>query len=278
MIERHDERISFTCAMVERLLAAGNLDVDGAALLEAGLRMGRLSENKPPDPWQQPTRYYPGLTASPWHDPADFAWVPRMEAAFPEIKAEALALLDAGRFSVDPLTGHLAEGSWKRFCLYSEGRAVASNCAAAPATAEAVASVPRATTAGLVYFAHVTPGTHVRPHWGPHNARLRCHLGLSVPDGCSLRVGAQMGGWTEGKFIIFDDSYEHEVWNSGQAGRLVLVMDVWHPDLSPAQIAAICYGNLPVVKMAYEVAANWVRDGEVPRLGGEAHVASRNSR
>ena len=116
------------------------------------------------------------------------------------------------------MSGHLAEGTWQEFRLFS-GHAIAAHCQAAPHTAELVASIPGATTAGLVYLAYVAPGTHVRPHWGPHNARLRCHLGLVVPDGCSLRVGARTGGWTEGRVTIFDDSYEHEVRNAGEARR-----------------------------------------------------------
>jgi aspartate beta-hydroxylase len=262
----HDQ-ISFTCALVERLLADSGLDPEAVILLEAGLRTGRLSSAKPPDPWQQPTRYYPGLRARPWHDPGDFAWVPGLEAAFPEIRDEALALLDAGRFSVNPVSGGLADGTWHEFRLYTEGRSVTANCAAAPRTAELVARIPGATTAGLVYFAYVAPGTHIRPHWGPHNARLRCHLGLAVPEGCWLRVGPQTGGWKLGKAIVFDDSYEHEVCNGGTASRLILIMDVWHPDLSPSQIAAIRYADLPTVRAAYEIAQRWRHAGSLPRLG-----------
>lgn len=38
--------------------------------------------------------------------------------------------------------------------------------------------------------------------------------------------------WREGKFIIFDDSFEHEVWHNGTATRLVLIIDIWHPELT----------------------------------------------
>jgi hypothetical protein len=274
MTTASDEQISFTCAMVERFLAADQLDTGAVELLEAGLRTGRLTPNKPPDPWQQPVRYYPGLTARPWHDPAGFGWVPGLEAAFAEIRDEALALLEAGRFTADPVSGDLAEGTWQEFRLYTEGRRVAANCAAAPRTAEAVARIPGAASAGLIYFARIAPGTHVRPHWGPHNARLRCHLGLVVPDGCSLRVGPQTGGWAEGKVIVFDDSYEHEVRNAGDASRVVLIMDIWHPDLSLAQIAAIRYASLPFVTTAYQVATGWREQGTIPRLSRPRPAAS----
>jgi aspartate beta-hydroxylase len=266
MTRPSDDQIAFTCAMVERFLAGDGFDPSAVALLEAGLRSGRLRENKPPDPWQQPAQYYPGLTARPWHDPAGFPWARRLTAAFPEIRDEALALLAAGRFAPDPVSGSLADGTWQEFRLVTEGHADAVNCRAAPRTTEVVTSIPGATTAGLIFFAYVAPGTHVRPHWGPHNARLRCHLGLVVPDDCHLRVGPVTGGWAEGEVIVFDDSFEHEVHNSSDRPRLVLVLDIWHPDLTPAQVAAIRYGSQTFLKTAFEVAEGWTRTAPVPRL------------
>lgn len=38
--------------------------------------------------------------------------------------------------------------------------------------------------------------------------------------------------WKDGEWLIFDDSFEHEVWNNGTSARLVLIVDVWHPDLT----------------------------------------------
>lgn len=38
--------------------------------------------------------------------------------------------------------------------------------------------------------------------------------------------------WSEGKVFIFDDSFEHEVWHNGTGIRLVLIVDVWHPELT----------------------------------------------
>jgi hypothetical protein len=264
-----DNTIDFTCALVERYLAASNLDPGGVEILEAGLRTGREKDLKPPDPWQQPLTYYPGLTSKPWHDPATFDWVPRIEEAFPQIRAEALALLESGQFEGSPANANLAEGTWTEVRLYSEGHTFTGNRAAAPRTAELIASIPGATTAGLTFFAHVGPGTHVARHWGPHNARLRCHFGLVVPPGCSMRVGSETRTWEEGKLMVMDDSFDHEVWNNSTESRLVLVFDVWHPDLTPSQIAAIGFASMPYVKMACEVAEAWQRDGSVPRLGRE---------
>ena len=76
------------------------------------------------------------------------------------------------------------------------------------------------------------PGVHVWPHCGPTNCRVRCHLGLVTPPGPRIRVGNETRAWEQGRFIIFDDSFEHEVWHDGESVRLVLIIDVWHPELS----------------------------------------------
>jgi aspartyl/asparaginyl beta-hydroxylase (cupin superfamily) len=63
-------------------------------------------------------------------------------------------------------------------------------------------------------------------------------MGLRVPKGSAIRVGDSTQRWEEGKALVFDDSFEHEAWNDGPGPRVVLVMDIWHPDLdTPAKRA-----------------------------------------
>ena len=31
--------------------------------------------------------------------------------------------------------------------------------------------------------------------------------------------------------VVFDDSYTHQTWNDGKSERVVLLFDVWHPDV-----------------------------------------------
>jgi hypothetical protein len=80
-----------------------------------------------------------------------------------------------------------------------------------------------------------------------------------------LRVGEKTRTWEEGKAIIFDDSYEHEVWNYSDCHRIVLVLDVWHPDLSPSKIAAIGYSESPMLTTVFEIAFQWAHTGQIPR-------------
>jgi aspartyl/asparaginyl beta-hydroxylase (cupin superfamily) len=78
----------------------------------------------------------------------------------------------------------------------------------------------------------------IDPHTGPTNLRLRCHLGLSIPDGdCGLTVAGETRRWREGTCLVFDDSLEHTAWNHTEAPRVVLIVDLWHPDLTPEEIA-----------------------------------------
>ena len=104
---------------------------------------------------------------------------------------------------------------------------------------------------GSVEFSLLIAGTRIRPHCGPTNHKWRMHLGVLIPPGetASIRVGglgndateAPAGGgglprrraWKEGKVLLFDDSFEHEVVNdSEEAARVVLIVDVWHPLLT----------------------------------------------
>ena len=84
---------------------------------------------------------------------------------------------------------------------------------------------------GSAYFSFMRPGTLLKAHCGPTNARLRCHLGLFVPGDCRLRVGEESREWREGELLVFDDSFEHEARVEGTEPRLVLIVDVWHPEL-----------------------------------------------
>ena len=42
--------------------------------------------------------------------------------------------------------------------------------------------------------------------------------------------------------MIFDDSFEHEAWNDdSKTTRIVLILDVWHPDLKKKEIKFLDY-------------------------------------
>jgi aspartyl/asparaginyl beta-hydroxylase (cupin superfamily) len=91
--------------------------------------------------------------------------------------------------------------------------------------------------------------------------RLRCHLGIQIPEGdCGLRVGDQRLRWQQGRCILFDDHLEHESWNHTSQDRIVLIIDLWHPDLTPTEIAFLeglhRFGHYQAVSLNRYWAAN----------------------
>ena len=84
-------------------------------------------------------------------------------------------------------------------------------------------------------FAVLSPGSRLRPHCGSTNARLTCHFGVRIPPGARIRAGEETRTWTEGDCVVFDDSFEHEVWQQGSPDsvRVVLLIRFWHPDIPP---------------------------------------------
>ena len=81
-------------------------------------------------------------------------------------------------------------------------------------------------------FSLLQPGATIAPHHGMINARLICHLPLIIPGEGALRVAGEARQWTEGELMIFDDSVEHEAWNNADRDRIVLIFDIWRPELS----------------------------------------------
>ncbi|KAM7346098.1 uncharacterized protein ACRADG_012093 isoform 2-T2 [Cochliomyia hominivorax] len=153
------------------------------------------------------------------------------------IKAEGLNILSKTGYFMDEAENLKNKGDWKQFELFARGQQRYDNCLKAPITCSLIAQFPAARDCrrGQVKFSVMHPGTHVWPHCGPTNCRLRAHLGLVVPKGTRIRVAEEERSWQEGKFLIFDDSFEHEVWHEGQGLRLVLIIDIWHPDLNEKQ-------------------------------------------
>lgn len=130
-------------------------------------------------------------------------------------------------------------GDWREVVLFGSGE----NSRLAPLTCQLLEKTcPDAVSlarqgGGEIVFSILAPGTHIRPHCGSTNLRLTAHLGLVIPKDndsnkrCSIRVANRWLQWEEGKVIVFDDSFEHEVVNEMSTLRGVLLLRFWHPNL-----------------------------------------------
>jgi aspartyl/asparaginyl beta-hydroxylase (cupin superfamily) len=203
--------------------------------------------------FQSPTSFfYPGLPHVQFFDTADFDWVATLEAAAPTIRAELDAVLasDTGHkpyVEADPSRpnkGHklLGDSNWSAFHLIENGAPVAGNADRCPAAMAALTDLPIPRIEGrspMALFSVLKPHTHIPPHSGMLNTRLIVHLPLIVPDRCRLRVGNDTRAVVPGKVLIFDDSIEHEAWNDSDETRVILLFEIWRPELSAAERHAL---------------------------------------
>nr|WP_255216437.1 aspartyl/asparaginyl beta-hydroxylase domain-containing protein [Pseudenhygromyxa sp. WMMC2535] len=178
----------------------------------------------------------PGLRSQPlWDDQRErFPAVAGLEANFAAVRAEYHALRDTlglRRYSDGSLVD---QGTWGQLHLRVQSRRIEEHAAACPTVSALL--LDDGARVGVTYFSAHAPGTRVRPHYGPGNYRIRCHLGIEVPERCGMRVGEVEFRWREGRCTLLDDSFFHDVWNDGPGARAILLTDFWHPDLLPEEI------------------------------------------
>jgi aspartyl/asparaginyl beta-hydroxylase (cupin superfamily) len=129
----------------------------------------------------------------------------------------------------------LGRADWSVLPLCENGWLMPSIIERCPRTWEAVLQTPLPRISGwgpTVLFSLLKAGARIAPHNGMFNTRLICHLPLIVPPGCRFRVGNEVREWEVGKLLIFDDTIEHEAWNGSGEDRLILIFDIWRPELS----------------------------------------------
>ena len=240
----------------------------------------------------------PKLRALATWDISLFNFTKKLEESFKDIKEELLSLKGLenvdGKRGFQPYrapswaskrqakdgVGSISHdaGNWNVYYLYLHNVDFQENRDRCPKTVALLDSIDN--LYGHCFFSTLAPKTHITKHHGPTNKKLRVHLPLIVPnddddgtnkDGdtdtttksnkksCRLRVGDDIINVTEGKCYIFDDSLEHEAWNdhSNQA-RIVLIFDIWHPDLTKKEIKFLSFlrkAEMKLEKKLCELAA-----------------------
>lgn len=192
-------------------------------------------------PLQRPVHFYPNISTGPVYAAEDFPVVDYLQEHCAAIRADVVRFMkDPGAMVPVEEQQLVANGAWDQLILYERGHRFDENCAALPAVAALLEQLPpEDMSAGVVMLSKLDPGTHIAPHCGHTNGRLRIHLGLLVPADTVMRVGETTVEWQEGQCLVFDDSYEHEVWHTGDKSRLVLIFDVFHPRLPDNERAAL---------------------------------------
>jgi aspartyl/asparaginyl beta-hydroxylase (cupin superfamily) len=173
------------------------------------------------------------VPTTPYIDTSHFSWSQGLEVNWLDIRAELDALQAQGGevlplAQVSPDHRRVAgDGKWKSFIFEAYGYHVPSNRALCPRTSELLDKVP-----GLVLamFSIMEPGTYVPLHKGVSKALINGHLALDVPAGdCAIEVGGETQGWENGKLLMLDDTFPHQVWNRTEQSRTVLFIQVRRP-------------------------------------------------
>jgi beta-hydroxylase len=179
------------------------------------------------------------LPDTPIYDTADFPWVRNFQANWRAIRAELDQVLvyreqmPSFHEIIKEVGTITSDDSWKTFFLIGAGMDCSGNAQRCPRTMRLLQDIPAASTA---FFSILAPGKHIPAHRGAYNGVLRFHLGLLVPEPrerCRIRIGDEIRSWNEGEALIFDDSFNHEVWNDTQGWRVVLFVDFARPLRQP---------------------------------------------
>jgi aspartyl/asparaginyl beta-hydroxylase (cupin superfamily) len=165
-----------------------------------------------------------------------------LDRNYPVIREELLGILpgkrsipryhelDAVQYNISALVD--PEKDWKVYPLDIMGVRPPAFCARCPRTTALLEGIP-----GLfeAFFSILEGGKSIPAHAGPYRGYLRYHLGLVVPekDPPSIRVKDQVYTWKEGESVLFDDSWNHEVYNRCSSDRVVLIVDIRRPMPQP---------------------------------------------
>jgi aspartate beta-hydroxylase len=199
----------------------------------------------------EPTGFhYPGLPATCFFSRGKFPWIAQLEEKTETILSE---LKDVSAHFRDQFEAYVRkpEGSplnqwselnnskrWSALFLWKDGAPVDDICARAPQTAALLRALPMADIPGLApsaFFSSLEPHTRIPPHTGVTNIRSIVHLPLIVPENSGFRVGNDRRPFRKGEAWVFDDTIEHEAWNDSDQQRVILIFDVWNPNLSAAE-------------------------------------------
>jgi aspartyl/asparaginyl beta-hydroxylase (cupin superfamily) len=162
-----------------------------------------------------------------------------LEKRWNDIRGEFLKVWQSGAeipriYEIDSGQTRLTKDKgWSTLMLRAFGKDVDINMQLCPVTASLIKASERTVTC---FFSIIKPHKKITPHLGSFGGVLRYHLGLVVPkdrSNCWIQVDKEKYSWEEGKGIVFDDLYRHEVHNNTNELRVVLFVDVLKP-LPPA--------------------------------------------
>lgn len=190
---------------------------------------------------------YHGITHKPWYESCDYDVLKfiaeRLKKGFNDIENEWLAHFSSERKVVSLLNAseaysHLKNEDWQGYQLRYNGKFTETGLALFPKTVKILSELkPFLYAGGLVEFIVMKPGIAIPPHKDDINTSLTCHLGITIPENCGIRVGGETQNLKKRDILFFDNSFEHEAWNKSQEERVILLLELYHPELTKLEKA-----------------------------------------
>jgi ornithine lipid ester-linked acyl 2-hydroxylase len=215
---------------------------------------------------------YSRIGESIFFDPSVFPWAKELEANWQVIRQELDQVLeyadDLPNFQdISPRQSRIANDNlWKTFFFFGFGFKAQKNCDRCPNTTRLLKQIPGLKVA---FFSILAPGKHIPEHRGKHKGLIRYHLALKVPEpkeACRIRIEDQVAYWEEGKSLVFDDTYYHEVWNDTDDYRVVLFLDIARPLRFPLSLVNWAVNSAiavsPIVQVAKGNHESWEKQFE----------------
>ncbi|WP_432328218.1 aspartyl/asparaginyl beta-hydroxylase domain-containing protein [Mucilaginibacter sp. P25] len=159
-----------------------------------------------------------------FYEPSDFDFIKDLEKSYEKIKEEFFSVISTDEYKEWPQKDIYNSG-WDifDFRFFKEDNNYAlTKCPVSSAFIKQHNDL--VITAG---FSIMRPNAIIYPHVGYTDTVLRCHLGIKIPPGdCQIKVGGTSKKWTEGKALLFDDTFLHEAWNKTDETRIVMLIDL----------------------------------------------------
>ncbi|MBE9154559.1 aspartyl/asparaginyl beta-hydroxylase domain-containing protein [Cyanobium sp. LEGE 06113] len=171
----------------------------------------------------------------PVFDAGRFAWIDTVEGQWLGVRQELEQVMHHREAmpnfqQILPQVGKIQkDDQWKTFFLKGVGMDCRDNARRCPQTMALLEQIPHCSTA---FFSILSPHKQIPPHRGAWAGVLRLHLALIVPEPrerCRIRIADQLHLWEEGRCLVFDDTYNHQVWNDTEGYRVVLFVDFARP-------------------------------------------------
>jgi len=185
--------------------------------------------------------FIPNLKSSAFHTHPKIDQAKKiLEKNFKIIQKESLNLETGFRDYTQGEYTNIHDGKWQSLKFYDErGNEISQNCKQCPETKKTLDMIENKAFGYIDhfhFFSALEPGTEIYPHFGSHNHKLRIHMGISGCEGTELAVGKETYHWKVGESVCFDDSFNHSVKHRGNKRRIVLITDIYHPELELEEI------------------------------------------